>query len=100
MAQGSSASSCSARTIHGTHNGGANSNITMLIALEPAGATPPPPPSGISLRAAATGNNGAGGSTLTIRTPQLTLSRHIMCAYVVFVHKHNTITPPAGFILS
>ncbi len=23
-------------TIHGTHNGGANSNITMLIALKPA----------------------------------------------------------------
>src|SRR5260370_33868916 len=71
-------------TIHGTHNGGANSNITMLIALEPAGAatptptptptspptpTPTPPGGGISLRAAATGNNGAGRSTLTIRLP-------------------------------
>ena len=33
-------------TIHGTHNGGANSNITLLLALKPAGgaATPTPTP--------------------------------------------------------
>src|SRR6266478_1341762 len=76
-------------TLHGTHNGGANSNITLLIALKPAGvaatATPTPTPTstptptpmptptltptsqpgGISLRAAATGTNSAGGSTVT-----------------------------------
>src|SRR6266849_7268887 len=86
-------------TIHGTHNGGANSNITMLIALEPAGAatptptptptstptptpTPTPPPGGISLRAAATGNNGAGGSTLTISVPTGTTSGDVMVAHV------------------
>ncbi len=110
-------------TIHGTLNGGANSNITMLIALEPApAATPTPtptptspptptptptspptptptPPAGISLRAAATGNNGAGASTLTINVPAGTTSGDVMVAFVVVQTAGNTITPPAGWSL-
>src|SRR6266566_6923993 len=44
MSQEIFASTGATGTIHGTHNGGANSNITMLIALEPAGATSTPTP--------------------------------------------------------
>src|SRR5260370_32495193 len=50
MSQELFASAGATGKIHGTLNGGANSNITMLIALEPAPAattpttTPPPPP--------------------------------------------------------
>ncbi len=95
MSQEIFASTGATGTIHGTHNGGSNSNITMLIALEPAGATPPPPPSGISLRAAAIGNNGAGGSTLTIGLPAGTQSDDVMVAFVVVRQANNTITPPA-----
>src|SRR6266699_2090333 len=92
-------------TIHGTHNGGANSNITMLIALEPAPPatptptptstptpTPTPPPGSITLRAAATGNNGAGGSTLTIGLPAGTQSGDVMIAHVIVQTANNTIT--------
>src|SRR5258707_4440352 len=103
MSQEIFASTGATGTIHGTHNGGANSNITLLIALKPAGATAtptptptPPPGGGISLRAAATGNNGAGGSRLTIRLP----ARHTNSADVVFYVKdrnsRDKITPPAG----
>src|SRR5260370_10485403 len=90
--------------IHGTLNGGANSNNTMLIAIEPGGAvarpTPPPPPppgGGISLRAAATGNNDAGGSTLTIGLPAGTTSGDVMVAHVIVRTAGNKITPPAGW---
>ena len=86
-------------TIHGTHNGGANSNITMLIALKPAGTTPPPPTGSITLRAAATGNNGAGGSTLTIGLPAGTQSGDVMIAHVIVQTANNTITAPAGWKL-
>jgi len=86
-------------TIHGTHNGGANSNITILIALKPAGTTPPPQTGSISLRAAAIGNNGAGGSTLTIGLPAGTQSGDVMVAHVVVQTAGNTITPPAGWNL-
>src|SRR5260370_24135515 len=93
-------------TIHGTHNGGANSNITLLIALKPAGATAtptptptPPPGGGISLRAAATSNNDAGGPTLTIGEPAGTTSGDVMVAYVIVRTAGNTITPPAGWNL-
>src|SRR6266702_4428799 len=93
-------------TIHGTHNGGANSNITMLIALEPAPPgtptptpTPTPLPGAITLRAAATGNNGAGGSTLTIGLPAGTQSGDVMVAHVIVQTANNTITPPAGWKL-
>src|SRR5216684_82069 len=121
MSQEIFASTGATGTIHGTLNGGANSNITMLIALEPApAATPTPtptspptptptptspptptptPPSGISLRAAATGNNGAGGSTLTINVPAGTTSGDVMVAFVVVQTAGNTITPPAGWSL-
>ena len=85
-------------TIHGTLSS-ANSNITMLIALRPAGATPPPPPPGISLRAAATGNNGAGGSSLSINLPAGTTSGDVMVAHVIVRTAGNTITPPAGWNL-
>src|SRR5260221_7742248 len=74
-------------TIHGTQNG-VNSNITQLIALEPAGvatptptptpsptATPTPGPGRITLRAAATGNNGVGSTSLTIGLPAAKLGR-------------------------
>src|SRR5260221_1875088 len=90
--------------IDGTNTGGANSNLTMLIALEPAVAaatptpTPPPPPGGgISLRAAATGNNDAGGSTLTIGLPAGTTSGDVMVAHVIVRTAGNKITPPAGW---
>jgi len=116
-------------TIHGTHNGGSSSNITMLIALTPAGvatptptltatptptptatptptptstATPTPTPSpggSISLRAAAAGTNGAGGSTLAIGLPAGTQSGDVMVAHVVVRTAGNTITPPAGWNL-
>src|SRR5260221_2551753 len=55
-------------------------------------------PSGISLRAAAIGNNGAGGSTLTIGLPAGTQSGDVMVAFVVVRQANNTITPPAGWI--
>src|SRR5712692_2699944 len=86
-------------TIHGTHNGGANSNITMLIALKPAGTTSPPPTGSITLRAVATGNNGAGGSTLTIGLPAGTQSGDVMVAHVIVRTAGNVITPPAGWNL-
>jgi hypothetical protein len=86
-------------TIHGTHNGGANSNITMLIALKPAGTTSPPPTGSITLRAAAMGNNGAGGSTLTIGLPAGAQSGDVMVAHVIVRTASNVITPPAGWNL-
>ena len=98
MSQEIFASTAATGTIHGTHNGGSNSSITMLIALEPAGATPPPPPSGISLRAAAANNNGAGGPSLTIGVPAGTQSGDVMVAFVVVRQASNTITPPAPWI--
>ncbi len=104
MSQELFASAGATGKIHGTLNGGANSNITMLIALEPAGAvatptpTPTPPPGGgISLRAAATGNNDAGGSTLTIGLPAGTTSGDVMVAHVIVRTAGNKITPPAGW---
>jgi len=114
MSQEIFASTGATGTIHGTLNGGANSNITMLIALEPAGAatptptptptspptpTPTPPGGGISLRAAATGNNGAGGSTLTISLPAGTTSGDVMVAHIIVQTAGNAITRPAGWNL-
>ena len=98
-------------TIHGTHNGGANSNITLLIALKPSGgtatatptptstATPTPTtqPGAISLRAAASGNNGSGGSTLTLSAPAGIQSGDVLVAHVVVRSAGNVITPPAGW---
>src|SRR6266571_5413013 len=90
MSQKIFASTGATGTIHGTLNSGANANITILIALEPAGAvaTPTPTPTpqpggGISLRAAATGNNDAGGSTLTIGLPAGTTSGDVMVAHMI-----------------
>jgi subtilisin family serine protease len=99
MSQELFASTGATGTIHGTHNGGANSNITHLIALRPAGATSPPPPAGISLRAAAAANNGAGGSTLSITVPAGTSSGDVMLAQVVVRTAGNVITPPVGWSL-
>src|SRR5260370_11880070 len=42
--------------------------------------TPTPPPGGITLRAATSGNNGAGGSTLTIGLPAGTQSGDVLLA--------------------
>src|SRR5205085_600716 len=117
-------------TIHGTLNV-ANSNITQLIALMPAGAvsptptptstptptptstptptptstptptptsTPTPPPGGgISLRTTATGNNGAGGSTLTIGLPAGTSSGDVLVAHVIVRTAGNSIAAPPGW---
>src|SRR5258707_1230546 len=114
MSQNIFASVGTTGTIHGTLNV-SNSNITQLIALEPA-ATPTPtptptstptstptptptPPSGISLRATAIGNNGAGGSTLAISPPPGTANGDVMVAFVVVQTAGNAITPPAGWNL-
>jgi uncharacterized protein YbdZ (MbtH family) len=96
MSQENFASVGATGPIHGTLSV-SNSNITMLIALKPAGATPPPPPSGISLRAAATGNNGAGASSLTIGQPAGTSSGDVMVAHVVVRTAGNSIAAPAGW---
>src|SRR5712692_4234849 len=61
--------------------------------------TPTPPPGGISLRAAAIGNNGGGGSTLTIGLPAGTQSGDVMVAHVVVHPAGNVITAPAGWNL-
>src|SRR5207302_7806140 len=45
--------------------------------------TPTPPPGGISLRAAAIGNNGQGDSTFTIGRPAGTTSGDVMVAHVI-----------------
>src|SRR6266516_6668692 len=82
MSQELFASTGATGTIHGTLNT-ANSNITMLMALRPAGTTPPAPPAGISLRAATSGNNGAGGATLTLTTPVGTSSGDVLVAHVI-----------------
>src|SRR6266516_5165216 len=100
MSQEFFASTGATGTIHGTFIGGVNSNITMLIALKPAGTTPPPPTGGsISLRAAATGTNGAGGSTLTIGLPAGTQSGDVMVAHLIVQKAGNTITAPTGWNL-
>ena len=61
--------------------------------------TPTSQPGGITLRAAATGNNSAGGSTVTITKPAGTLRGDVMVAYVVVRTAGNIITPPAGWKL-
>src|SRR5258708_31357102 len=88
--------------------------LTVLIGVEPAGAptssstttptsattpTPTQRGGGISLRAAATGNNGAGGSTLTISLPAGTTSGEVMVAHIIVQTAGNTITRPAGWSL-
>ena len=113
MSQKVFTSSGATGTIHGTHNGGANSNITILIALKPAGgtgtptptpATTPTPtatssPGAISLRAAVSSNNGTGGSALTINTPAGTQSGDVMVAHVVVRTAGNAIMVPTGWNL-
>jgi predicted TIM-barrel enzyme len=86
-------------TIHGTLTGGANSNITMLIALELSPTAPAPPPAGITLRAVATGNNGAGSTSLTIGLPAGTSSGDVLLAHVIVRTAGNVITPPTGWNL-
>src|SRR5712692_10241790 len=62
--------------------------------------TPMPQSGGsISLRATATGNNSAGGATVTISKPTGTLSGDVMVAHVVVRTAGNTITPPTGWHL-
>jgi outer membrane biosynthesis protein TonB len=84
-------------TIHGTLNT-ANSNITLLLALKPAGTTSSPP-SGISLRAATANTNGSGGATLTLTVPTGTSSGDVMVAHVIVQTAGNVITAPAGWNL-
>src|SRR5712691_1981557 len=60
--------------------------------------TPTPPP-GISLRAAAIGNNGTGGSSVTIGEPAGTVSGDVMVAHIIVQNAGNVITPPAGWNL-
>src|SRR5258708_19781859 len=76
MSQEFFASTGATGTIHGTHNGGANSNITLLIALEPTSEkhTPAPHPPQqpvcrLLLPKATTSNNDAGCPKLTIPEP-------------------------------
>src|SRR6266536_6067932 len=59
--------------------------------------TPTPPTGGISLRAAAIGNNGPGDSVLTIGLPAGTTSGDVMVAHVIVHPAGNTITAPAGW---
>ncbi len=99
MSQKLFASSGATGTIHGTLSS-ANSNITYLIALRPAGASlPPPPSSGIWLRGATAANNGAGGSSLTLSVPAGTSSGDAMLAQLIVQTAGNVITPPAGWTL-
>src|SRR5260221_6839302 len=93
-------------TIHGTHNGGSRSNITQLIALKPAEVaitatptptpptpTPTPQPGGesIALRAAVSGNNDTGCSTLSIRLPAGTQRGDVLVALAVVRTASNII---------
>src|SRR6266849_1492498 len=96
MSQELFASTGATGAIHGTLNA-ANSNITMLIALKPAGTTPPPPPAGISLRAATASNNGAGGATLTLDAPVGTSSGDVLVAHLIVQTAGNKITAPTGW---
>ncbi len=62
--------------------------------------TPTPTPTGaIGLRAASAGNNGAGGSSLTLWTPAGTTSGDVMVAHVIVQTAGNKITAPAGWNL-
>src|SRR6266700_5672420 len=62
--------------------------------------TPTPTPKGaIGLRAASAGNNGAGGSSLTLWTPAGTTSGDVMVAHVIVQTAGNKITAPAGWNL-
>jgi len=98
MSQELYASAGATGTIHGTLSS-ANSNITYLIALRPAGATTSPPSSGIWLRAGASANNGAGGSSLSVTAPVGTSSGDVMLAFVIVRTAGNVITPPTGWSL-
>ena len=60
-------------------------------------ATPTAPPGGIWLRAAASANNGAGGSSLTINVPTGTASGDVMLAHVVVRTAGNAMAAPAGW---
>jgi Protein of unknown function (DUF1565) len=63
--------------------------------------TPTPQPGGesIALRAAASANNGTGGSTLTIDLPAGTQRGDVLVALVVVRTAGNVITPPEGWNL-
>src|SRR5260370_22721758 len=102
MSQEIFASTGATGTIHGTHNGGANSNITLLIALKPAGATAtptptptPPPGGGLSLPAAATSENVAAASTLTIGIPPLPSSADVIVAPMSASTSCSNISTPS-----
>src|SRR5437867_11192942 len=84
MSQEIFASSGATGLIHGTLTS-ANSNITQLIALKPAGTpTPTPqPPGGISLLSPYTTLFRSGASSLTVNTPVGTTSGDVMIAHVV-----------------
>ena len=56
-------------------------------------------PGTISLRAVASGNNGSGGSTLTLSAPAGVQSGNVLVAHVVVQTAGNVITPPAGWTL-
>ncbi len=53
----------------------------------------------IALRGTTTGNNGSGGTTLTIANPTGTLSGDVMVAHVIVRTASNTITAPNGWSL-
>src|SRR5260221_5208010 len=81
----------------------APNNFTDSFTITNPTATPTPtptptPPSGISLRAAAIGNNGGGGPTLTIGEPAGTTSGDVMVAHVIVQTAGNTITDPKSVV--
>ncbi len=55
--------------------------------------------SGITLRAASSGNNGSGSSSLTVNKPTGTASDDVMIAHVIVRTAGNTITAPSGWTL-
>ncbi len=72
---------------------GTSSNWAVIGAsFKPAG-------SSISMRAASSGNNAGGGTTLVINKPAGTASGDVMIAHVVVQTAGNTITAPSGWAL-
>jgi len=74
---------------------GTGSNWAVIGAsFKPAG-----PTVGISLRAASSGNNAGGSSTLVINKPTGTTNGDIMVSHVIVNTAGNTITVPTGWTL-
>lgn len=82
----------------------APNNFSDSFTITDPTATPTPTPTplpggGISLRATAIGNNGAGDSALTIGLPAGTSSGDVLVAHVTVQSAGNAIVAPAGWSL-